>query len=111
MLSDSIGGSVTELTQLIANVDGDLQSKYNTITKYFTFDINGLIIGQVDNPYKVIIDNDEIKIMVNDFEIQRFDGLGRALIPQLTITTLLNMFGYQIDEDGEGHVNCEYVGG
>ena len=111
LLKDEITLRFTETTQRIENVDGDLQSKFNQIVKYFTFEINGLTIGQVDNPNKVIIDNDEISILVNDMVVQKFDANGKALIPELKITRALNLFGYLIDQDEEGRVNCEYVGG
>lgn len=104
-----IAGRVTATEESIKNVDGDLQEKFNTITKYFTFDINGLTIGQVDNPNKVIIDNDDISIMVNGVPVQEFKADGTALIPILKITQMLNLLGLQISED-ETNINCDYVG-
>ena len=104
-----ITGRVTETETSIQNVNGDLQQKFNTITKYFTFDINGLTIGQVDNPNKVVIDNDEINILVNGIPVQQFNADGTALIPVLKITMMLNLLGLQITED-EMHINCDYVG-
>ena len=95
----------------INKVNDDLQSKFNTITKYFTFDINGLVIGQVDNPYKVIIDNDHYSMTVNGTEVLWFDGTGKGYIPELTITKLFNLFDYSISQDEHGNVNFEYVGG
>lgn len=107
--ASGISGRVTATEETIKSVDGDLQAKFNTITKYFTFDINGLTIGQVDNPNKVVIDNDEITILVNGIPIQEFKADGTALIPVLKITTMLNLMGLQITED-ETHINCDYVG-
>jgi len=111
LLSNQMTVKFTETEERITSVADVLQTQVNEITKYFTFDINGLTIGQVDNPNKVVIDNDEISILVNGVEVQRFDSSGKALIPELNITKQLNMFGYQISEDGSGNVNCEYVGG
>lgn len=104
-----IGGRVTETEESIKNVDGDLQSKFNTITKYFTFDINGLTIGQVDNPNKVVIDNDQISILVNNIPVQEFKADGTALIPILKITEIMNLLCLQITEDAT-HINCDYLG-
>lgn len=111
ILSDEISGSITEITEQIVNVNGDLQSKFNQITKYFAFDINGLTIGQIENPNKVVIDNDTISILVNDMVVQSFDSNGQALIPEVNITKKMNLLGYLIEEDEDGNVNCEYVGG
>ena len=72
VLAEGITGRVSQTEEDIRNVNGDLQAKFTEITKYFTFDINGLTIGQVDNPNKVVIDNDEIKIMVNNIPVQEF---------------------------------------
>lgn len=107
----SIAGRVQATEDSIKNVDGNLQSALSTITKYFTFDIDGLTLGQVGNPNKVVIDNDEIAISVNGVEVQRFDSSGKALIPELNVTTLFNMLGYKISVDDSKNVNCEYVGG
>ncbi|EGC8431275.1 hypothetical protein H9185_001154 [Listeria monocytogenes] len=111
LLADQMNLRFTETIQQIENVNGDLQTKFNEITKYFTFDINGLTIGQVDNPNRVVIDNDEISILVNGAVVQKFDSEGKALIPELNVTRSLNLFGYLIDQDANGNVNCEYVGG
>lgn len=105
-----ISGQVTAAENRITDLDGELQEKFNTITKYFTFDINGLTIGQIDNPNKVVIDNDEISIMVKDRPVQKFDSEGNALIPSLNISTLMNLLGLRITEDST-HINCDYVGG
>ena len=107
--AEGITGRVKKTESDIKIVDGDLQSKFNTITKYFTFDINGMTIGQVDNPNKVVIDNDEISILVNGVPVQEFKADGTSLIPVLKIITMLNLLGLQITED-ETHINCDYVG-
>ena len=104
-----ITGQVSSTETSIENVNGDLQEKFNTITKYFTFDINGMTIGQVDNPNKVVIDNDEISILVNGVPVQEFKADGKALIPLLKITQMLSLLGLQITED-ENNINCDYVG-
>jgi hypothetical protein len=68
-----------------------------------------MTIGQVDNPNKVVIDNDEISILVNGVPVQEFKADGTALIPILKVTTMLNLLGLQITEDAT-HINCDYVG-
>ena len=109
LLSDEMTLKFTQTNQTIEGVDSDLQEKFRTITKYFTFDINGLTIGEVDNPNKVIIDSDMISIMVNGVPVQQFDAMGRALTPELMITKSLTLLGYQIEKDENGNVNCGYV--
>ena len=104
-----ITGRVTFVEEGVKEIDGELQEVFNTIIKYFTFDVNGLTIGQVDNPNKVVIDNDDITILVNDKPIQEFKADGSALIPILKVTTALSVLGLQATED-ETHINIDYVG-
>lgn len=110
LLSDQMELKFTETTAQLESVNDDLQEKYNTITKYFAFDINGLTIGQEDNPNKVVIDNDEISILVNDAVVQKFDADGNALTPSLKVTESFDLFGYIIEKDDSGNVNCIYKG-
>lgn len=111
LLSDEMTLKFKNVTEHIQSVNGDVQKQLETITKYFTFDIDGLTIGQAENTNKVVIDNDEISIMVGGVVVQRFDAEGRALIPELSITRLVDLLGYQIEEDDSGNLNCDYIGG
>jgi hypothetical protein len=107
--SGGIAALVEQTEIRIEEVDGDLQEKYNTIAKYFTFDINGLTIGQVDNPNRVVIDNDEVTILVNNAVVQTFKADGSALIPTLNVTKQANIVGLSITES-DTHINIDYVG-
>jgi len=111
LLAEQMTLQFTETMKHIEEVNGTLQEQLNQVVKYFTFDVDGLTIGQVDNPNRVVIDNDEISILVNGVTVQRFDAQGQALIPELNITKKLNLFGYVIEEDANGNVNCAYAGG
>ena len=111
LLAEQMTLQFTETTKHIEDVNGVLQEQLNTITKYFTFDIDGLTIGEVDNPHKVVIDNDDISILVNGVVVQKFDAQGQALIPELNITKSLNLLGYVLEEDALGNLNCAYAGG
>lgn len=110
IMAEEIALKFTSLTDEIKDVDGDLQEKFNTITKYFTFDINGLTIGQTDSPYKVIIDNDRYSMTVNDVEILWISN-GKVYTPEISVSKKMDIFGYLIQQDENGNVNCEFVGG
>lgn len=110
LLSDEMLLKITETSQQLEDVNNDLQEKFNTITKYFTFDINGLTIGQIDNPYKVIINNDRYSMTVNDHEVMWISN-GKVYTPEIEVTKGFKLFGYLIDQDENGNVSCEYVGG
>lgn len=110
LLSDQMTLNFTKTTQEISNVNKELQDKFNTITKYFKFDINGLTIGQTESPYKVIIDNDRYSMTVNDVEVMWIAN-GKVYTPEIEVTKGFKMFGYTIDQDENGNVNMEYTGG
>ena len=109
-----IRGEVSAMETSIGNVNTDLQNKFNEITKYFTFDINGLLIGAVDedgkpSPNKVVIDNDEITILVSNVPVQQFKSDGTALIPVLNVTSELKMCGLSVTKS-DTHINIDFVG-
>lgn len=121
VLSEKITLEVSATNKKVEDVDGDLQNKYNLITKYFDFTINGLEIkshytdengNEVDSPYKIVIDHDEMATFGNNVPIQVIDAkTGEVLTPKLKVTETFNLFGYLIDQDENENVNCEYVGG
>ena len=110
LLSDQISLKFTEQQQQITDMNESLQGQLNTITKYFTFDINGLTIGQQDNPYKVIIDNDRYSMTVNDVEVMWIAN-GKVYTPEIEVTSTFRLLDYLISKDSAGNVNCEYIGG
>lgn len=110
LLANEMTVKFTQATSEITSVNNDLQEKFNTITKYFTFDVNGLTIGQTDSPYKVIIDNDRYSMTVDGTEVMWISD-GKVYTPEIEITKGFKLFGYLIDQDSAGNVNCGYVGG
>lgn len=110
LLSDQMTLQFTEQQEHLESVNNSLQNRLNTITKYFTFDVNGLTIGQVDNPYKVIIDNDRYSMTVNNVEVMWIAN-GKVYTPEIEVTNGFKLLDYLISKDSSGNVNCEYVGG
>ena len=79
------------------------------------FDENGLTFKNVTNgtesPYKINIDNDELKFLNGNEAVQTFDAYGNSVIPNLKVLTMLNLFGYVFSKDASGNLNLDYVGG
>lgn len=111
LLAEEMNLRFTETTQQIVDVNGVLQEQLNTISKYFTFSIDGLIIGQSDNPFKVVIDNDRYSMLVNDVEVLWLDPNGKSNIPELRVEKEFDLFGFVTTKDENGNVNCVYKGG
>ena len=110
LLSDQMKLQFTEEQEQLESINNSLQNQLNTITKYFTFDVNGLTIGQVESPYKVIIDNDRYSMTVNDVEVMWIAN-GKVYTPEIEVTSSFKLLDYLISKDSSGNVNCEYVGG
>lgn len=107
--SSSIDARVSEAENRIENVNNTLQEQLNTIVKYFTFDVNGLTIGQDNNPNKVVIDNDDITIYVQDRAVVTFKADGTGVIPDLRVTHTANILGLQFTQDST-HINIDFTG-
>lgn len=110
LMAEQMTLQFTQQQSILEAVNGGLQEQITNITKYFTFDIDGLTIGQPDSPNKVVVDNDEISIVVNGNKVQTFNSAGKGVIPQLEVTQEFNFFGYTITQDGSGNVNLDYTG-
>ena len=110
VLSDQVNIDITESIKSVVDENNNLQDQISTITKHFTFDIDGMTIGQSDSPYKVVIDNDRYSMFADGVEIFWVAG-GKVYTPELEISKVFNLFGYQIDQDSNGNVNCGYIGG
>lgn len=112
LMSEKMELEFSKTFEQIENVDGDLQEKYNTITKHFHFSIDGMEIGQTDSPYKIVISHDKQTTYANNVEVQVIDArTGEVLTPKLKVTKTFDLFGYLIDQDENENVNCEYIGG
>lgn len=122
LLEDSLRAKITSVEDKTNSVDSDLQDKYNLITKYFDFTINGLEIksvhtdengNEVASPYKIVIDNENQTTYANGEKVQIIDAVtGEVLTPKLKVTEAFNLLGYQISKDETtGNVNWEYTGG
>jgi hypothetical protein len=110
MLSDRLSLEFTKEIEVLKEQNGVFQTQYENVTTFFTFEIDGLTIGKKNNPYKVIISNDEFKMTVNGVDVLTLDPEGRSVIPELVVNTLFSLFGYVMTEDEFGNVNCEYGG-
>lgn len=109
VLSDTISMKFTQTTEKLDEVNGELQEKFNNITKYFTFNIDGLTIGQVDNPYKMILNNNRLSMTVGDTEVMWIED-GKVYTQEIQVTKEFRLFDYIINKDDHENINCAYVG-
>lgn len=85
---------------------GDIKSKQDN---YFQFDKNGLTIGKKNNPYQVVISNEEYQMLSNGNKLM-YIKYGELMIPDAVITHKLRLLGYSFELDNLGNMNCQYVG-
>lgn len=75
VLLDEIAMKFTTTTEQIANVDGDLQTKYATIVKYLSFAADGITIMSGDSTVTLQLDNEDgIVFRRNGVQFGRWDG-------------------------------------
>lgn len=86
VMADEIQLRFTQATEQIQNVNGDLQARYDEISKYFKFTVDGLVIGEEGNEITLKVDNDRISFLDGSLEVAWITN------KQLTITdaTFLN---------------------
>lgn len=60
---------LTQTSERIEDVDGDLQARYDEISKYFKFTADGLVIGQEGNELTLKVDNDRISFLDGGLEV------------------------------------------
>lgn len=101
VLTDQLAIDITKVTERIDNVDGDLQEKYNAITKAFRFTSDGLIIGESGNEILLRLDNDVLQFVRNNTpELQiTADGV-EAMRIKISILVIGNVI-WAADENGD----------
>jgi len=76
VLATGLEAKITTTTERIDSVNGDLQAKYESITKAYRFTADGLIIGESGNEVLIRIDNDILEILRNNYPVLWFDEHG-----------------------------------
>ena len=110
LLSDQMNLSFSDTQKTLEEINGSLQEQINTITKYFTFNVDGFTIGQEDNPYKIVIDNDRYSMFVSTEEVLWIDAITKEVhTPGLTVTDRLSLLELLLERDSGGNINCEWV--
>lgn len=100
--ADALTLAFTSQIEQVEKVNGDLQSKFNSITKYFDFDSKlGLLIGETGNEIILRLDNDIMEFLrSNNSELQlTADGVKaeRVNVSTLTIGDVIHV----ADENGD----------
>lgn len=101
VLTDQLSIDITKVTERIDDVNGDLQSKYDSITKAFRFTSDGLIIGESGNEILLRLDNDVLQFVRNNTpELQiTADGV-EAMRIKISILVIGNVI-WAADENGD----------
>ena len=60
---------LTQTSERIEDVGGDLQAQYDELSKYFRFTTDGLVIGQEGNELTLKVDNDRISFLDGGLEV------------------------------------------
>lgn len=74
VLSNQIEMNFTSTNSSIETVDGKVDTKFEELTKYIRFSIDGIEIGKDENSLKLKLDNDMIQFTKNGIPIGWWDG-------------------------------------
>ena len=75
VMSDKISVGIDSTTEHITEVDGELQSTIDTLSKYFDFALNGLTIHAGEGEMQLVLDNDIIYFYKNGKQFGWWDGV------------------------------------
>ena len=101
VLTDQLSIDITKVTERIDNVNGDLQSKYDSITKAFRFTSDGLIIGESGNEILLRLDNDVLQFVRNNTPELQITAEGvEAMRIKISILVIGNVI-WAADENGD----------
>lgn len=75
VMAKQITMAFTEATEMIADVDGDLQEVVKLLQKHFEFTVNGLLIKAGEDAMQLLLDNDIIHFMKSGQEFGWWDGV------------------------------------
>lgn len=101
VLTDQLSIDITKVTERIDDVNGDLQAKYDSITKAFRFTSDGLIIGESGNEILLRLDNDVLQFVRNNTPELQITAEGvEAMRIKVTILIIGNVV-WAADENGD----------
>ncbi len=100
IMADEISMKFTETTEKIENVNGELQGKYESISKIIRATIDGIIIGASNSDTQLHLDNDLIEILVAGLAEVWIDKSGLTA-EQATVKTL-HIGDYTISAGSDG---------
>ena len=101
VLTDKLSIDITKVTERIDDVNGDLQAKYDSITKAFRFTSDGLIIGESGNEILLRLDNDVLQFVRNNTPELQITAEGvEAMRIKVSILVIGNVV-WEADENGD----------
>lgn len=101
VLTDQLGIDITKVTERIDNMDGDLQAKYESITKAFRFTDRGLIIGESGNEILLRLDNDVLQFVRNNTPELQITADGAVTKRITTDALIIGNVIFQRDDVGD----------
>lgn len=101
VLTDQLSIDITKVTERIDNVDGDLQAKYESITKAFHFTDDGLIIGESGNEILLRLDNDVLQFVRNNTPELQITADGVETMRIKTTVLIIGNVVIQADDNGD----------
>lgn len=75
ILANQIEMNFSTVSEEITSVNGETQAKFNELSKYIRYGVDGIEIGSTDSPLILTLDNDVISFTKNGEQIGWWDGV------------------------------------
>lgn len=111
-LSTNVNSRIDITNQNVSNLSGkvaELDADMDNMTDGFSIIVNGVATGDANNPNRVVIDGNEVRLYVNSNLVQTFTSSGAVSTPVLNVTALMTLLGLQIEETTT-NIDCYYGG-
>lgn len=109
--SSDVKVSFEERIKTIETSNESTEEAISKITKWFSFNINGLQIGSDESPFTILIDNDRLSFSVDGTEVLVLDPETRQVnTARIAATESLHVAGFEAVLDAEGRLTWDYVG-
>ena len=100
ILSKEIAINLTKTTEMVQEYNGEMQKKYESITKFFRFTDDGLLIGETGNEVLLRLDNDVIQFLRNNVPALYINELGVYSEEVHINSIILGKYLFRYEADG-----------
>jgi hypothetical protein len=109
-LADSVNFIFNQVHEEIVDGDSGLQDQFDSITRYIRFSIDGIELGEMDSPFKLLISLDRISFMISGAEVAYFSN-DKLYVMDGEFLNSLQIAGFGFVPNNSGNLSFVRIGG